>query len=668
MSNKLTFVALSSFLLSSPGIIASASAAEKEKDEEQQQYLSSIRRRRRHVHGINNKSPTSIGAGDDIDWGIASLHYSKDVTTTTTITIGTTHDANKKLKNRLESSMLRNDVPLDVDVNVNVDANNFVECEPSIILSLIKSKKLDAGNLPLSSCSSLSSSSSSSKKKNNNNNNNRMICIDHHSIEKTTDNRIVKNKKKNGVCVDISDIPMVYLGDDVPDHHNHDLPHDDQHQQQQHQQLDDKRHRHDRRRVQQVSDCTCNGGRPDVSSNNFYGTASFKDLIYSCTVNNICPNNIGINCWNTAGITNMDQSFLYNQTEFNDPIDCWDTSQVTSMYGMFSYAYNFNQPINLWNIGQVTDMDKMFYEAYAFNEQINEWDVSQVTSMENMFNEAYTFNQPIDLWNTSQVSTMKFMFTYAAAFDQPISSWNVSKVTSMEGMFCKAAAFNNPVDSWNVSLVGSMASMFYKAEAFNQCLSSWGDKTPDNVSTLSMLAYTVCPNNADPDPEIGPWCQNINQGCVFVAPSSSPSTSPTASPTTSTMPSNSPTDIVVPLGICDDDLTFKFEKRDIFTGCKSFVGQNARKKCGKFDLSNNNASVALSCPSYCLRFCPPCTDGNGLIQLADGTEYSCKNILSKNKCGSQTLDNGDFNKAKFACPVSCGIPGCSAIEIEEVPE
>jgi len=268
---------------------------------------------------------------------------------------------------------------------------------------------------------------------------------------------------------------------------------------------------------------------------------------------------------------------------------------------------------------------------------------------------------------------MELMFRSARSFNQSVAGWDTSQSTNMVAMFRNAENFNQPIDGWNVPQVDSMQRMFGNAEAFNQCLSSWGYKTTNFVNTTAMLLGTDCPDQkTNPDPKIGPWCQNGNQGCVFVAPSTSPSTSPT------TTASNSPTDIVVPLGICDDDTHFKFKNKTRFKGCESFVGKNARKKCKKVDPKNNNTLVSLSCPSFCLRFCPPCKDGKGLIRLADGTKFSCKDIALENKCGSQTQTEGsavfnrtvfnrtDFNKAKFFCPVRCGIPGCSTVEIEEV--
>merc|ERR1711865_709886 len=64
--------------------------------------------------------------------------------------------------------------------------------------------------------------------------------------------------------------------------------------------------------------------------------------------------------------------------------------------------------------------------------------------------------------------------------------------------------------------------------AFNQCLSTWADKTPPDVSVIKLFEDSGCPNNADPDPSVSPWCQGDAEQCY--APSNAPSASP--APTT----------------------------------------------------------------------------------------------------------------------------------------
>jgi len=72
-----------------------------------------------------------------------------------------------------------------------------------------------------------------------------------------------------------------------------------------------------------------------------------------------------------------------------------------------------------------------------------------------------------------------------------------------------------------VASVNSMASMFFKAAAFNQCLSLWAGKGKalSGVSVGDIFYGSGCPDKANPDPLVGPWCQGENEGC-YATPTS----------------------------------------------------------------------------------------------------------------------------------------------------
>jgi hypothetical protein len=381
------------------------------------------------------------------------------------------------------------------------DAYGKEECVPPVTVS--KTSKLDAGNLPLSSCSS-------SKKQ---------ICINVSSSNDDMNNSSSSiEEKKHGVCTDINNVPTAYWGTSKPiassdnpgsywedtillgststvhaaatksvledylsktslamdgtstlssdsyntiydtnagepstviedDNYIHQQYYYDYHGQQEgdrDQQDDYSIHQqHDERHlVESNCETTCTGTRPDVS--NFEGP--FKDLINDCIDNNNCYN-VAINCWNTAGINDMSYAFSGawlgpSQSNFSDPLECWNTSAVTSMNGMFRYAALFNQPIHTWDTSQVDNMEFMFGTATSFNQPIGTWDTSQVDNMEFMFHRASSFNQPIGTWNTSQVNSTEFMFYKAYDFNQPIDTWDTSQLYSTKFMFHKAYGFN----------------------------------------------------------------------------------------------------------------------------------------------------------------------------------------------------------------------------------
>ena len=84
----------------------------------------------------------------------------------------------------------------------------------------------------------------------------------------------------------------------------------------------------------------------------------------------------------------------------------------------------------------------------------------------------------------------------------------MASVTDMGFMFAFASNFNQPIDDWDVASVTDMEYMFYKASNFNQCLSLWASKAPTDVSVVNLFEDNGCPNNADPDPSVSPWCHD----------------------------------------------------------------------------------------------------------------------------------------------------------------
>ena len=106
----------------------------------------------------------------------------------------------------------------------------------------------------------------------------------------------------------------------------------------------------------------------------------FRNVITSCYDTPSCQYNRIINCWDVSKVTDMTRAFFFN-TIFNEPLECWDTGSVTNMNDMFLGASSFNQPVDTWDVSQVGDMKSMFRSASSFNQPVDTWDVSQVTTM-----------------------------------------------------------------------------------------------------------------------------------------------------------------------------------------------------------------------------------------------------------------------------------------------
>ena len=107
------------------------------------------------------------------------------------------------------------------------------------------------------------------------------------------------------------------------------------------------------------------------------------------------------------------------------------TTLVTDMSYLFRET-EFNQPIDNWDVSNVVDMSLMFKDS-KFNQPIDNWDVSKVQNMEGMF-EGSDFNQPIGKWDVSNVLDMSYIFS-DSKFKQSIENWKINKSVYIEDMF-----------------------------------------------------------------------------------------------------------------------------------------------------------------------------------------------------------------------------------------
>jgi len=145
-----------------------------------------------------------------------------------------------------------------------------------------------------------------------------------------------------------------------------------------------------------------------------------------------------------------DMSFMFQGSQFNQPIGDWDVGAVMDMSLMFQGS-EFNQPIGDWDVGAVIDMSLMF-QGSQFNQPIGDWDVGAVTNMSFMF-QGSQFNQDIGGWDVGAVTNMSFMFN-SSPFNQPIGGWDVGAVTNMSFMF-SSSQFNQPINFWCVTNIAS---------------------------------------------------------------------------------------------------------------------------------------------------------------------------------------------------------------------
>ena len=82
--------------------------------------------------------------------------------------------------------------------------------------------------------------------------------------------------------------------------------------------------------------------------------------------------------WNAVGAFCVDNNVLPNGV----PINEWDTSQITNMVGLFAFKSTFNADISNWDVSNVTNMVSMVDGASAFNQDsIKYWEISSTGSV-----------------------------------------------------------------------------------------------------------------------------------------------------------------------------------------------------------------------------------------------------------------------------------------------
>lgn len=177
--------------------------------------------------------------------------------------------------------------------------------------------------------------------------------------------------------------------------------------------------------------------------NMFNGASSFNQPIGSWNVSsatnmaNMFLNAINFNQsldnWNVRKVTNF-SSMFQGAIRLNSSISGWAPGADTAganCSSMFDGASNFTGiGLETWNTSGVTNMQRMFGTFIAFNRPIGNWNVSNVTNMSLMFYGSLVFNQPLSGWNTSKVNNMSQMFNGATAFNQSLSHFNLAGLNS----------------------------------------------------------------------------------------------------------------------------------------------------------------------------------------------------------------------------------------------
>ena len=153
---------------------------------------------------------------------------------------------------------------------------------------------------------------------------------------------------------------------------------------------------------------------------------------------------------------------LKNCNLFFGPIQCWNTSGITNMNNLF-YSFNLNSSkINItnWNVSNVKNMSNMFKYSNIDDLNLSKWNTSKVEDMSGMFYYCKILSLNIENWNTENVQNMNYMF-YNCEFESlDLSRWNVRNVKSMTSMFSSCSFEELKINDWNISQVKCISHMF----------------------------------------------------------------------------------------------------------------------------------------------------------------------------------------------------------------
>jgi surface protein len=194
-----------------------------------------------------------------------------------------------------------------------------------------------------------------------------------------------------------------------------------------------------------------NTSRVTAMNNMFNAAFAFNQPLDNWDVSNVtnmnamfanCPNfNQNIGSWDVSKVTNFSQMFQ-SATSFNSSLSGWQlVANNVNCADMFRNATNF-QGIGLdsWNTSGVTNMLHMFSHigVNSFNENISGWDVSNVTNFAFMFwssNINLPFNQNLGSWSVSKGTTFQEMFRGCVSVsNQDLRNWNIAGVNVSNGL------------------------------------------------------------------------------------------------------------------------------------------------------------------------------------------------------------------------------------------
>ena len=259
----------------------------------------------------------------------------------------------------------------------------------------------------------------------------------------------------------------------------------------------------------------------DTTNMNTSRTEIFSSFLKDC---NSLTTVIGVENWDTAKATMMDQ--VFNNCFVLDNLDLrnWDVTNVTNMKNMFRYCQALkNFDASTWYLPNVGDMAQMFlncksleelsinswglgkawrlYATFASCESLRtvdvaDWDTTSITDMTGAFQFCPNLvSVDVSKWDVSNVTTTAHMFRACTSLTElDIADWDVRNVTAFNSMFCGNGSNASDMklkeldlSKWEPNSAVHLNHMFYGCAQLTELdLSGWN--MPDLYTTSHMFA------------------------------------------------------------------------------------------------------------------------------------------------------------------------------------
>ena len=195
-------------------------------------------------------------------------------------------------------------------------------------------------------------------------------------------------------------------------------------------------------------------------------------------------------CFDTSGVTNMQEMFRSCSELSSLDLSAFDTSNVTNMYNMFHGCSELSSlDLSTFDTSNVKNMCNMFEECESLKTlDISNFDTSSVTSMGCMFWKCKSLEE-LDLsgFDTSSTTNMGMMFSECEALRNiEISGFDTSKVKNMNAMFYKCHALTEvDLSDFETANVTDMSLMFGYCYALKELdLSGFDTKNVKNMTYM----------------------------------------------------------------------------------------------------------------------------------------------------------------------------------------